>query len=381
MVIPKKELKRVWAGLKRVVGKRSTLPVLNHVLVEEKDGKVTFAVTDLEQYLIGTVQSESTGNCRFLVPADEIKELVKGKAVGAISFEPKFDNLLRIVLPVGGQDISREVGTCGIADWPFPAKAIPVSPADIGALIYAYRETAKFASTDTGRWALHGVFLDKENKVAVGTDGRCLLRMALSGVQLEQDVIMPLNKVLDSDLLKGDGEAGFSIEEGIDFQTLRIVNTDWDYRARCIDAKYPNYCQVIPEFDTLEHAIHIAAADLPLLREACSQFPDDDEHGVVLYADAKGVVLLHVASTVTHIKLPNSTATITVPVVMESMNRQFLLCGLGVGFDTIHIRRRDGSGMRAIRFSGHGDDCYVMMPLRELDNEKVIQYMAQVGRD
>ena len=74
IALPIAELKPALTGLGKIVSKRCTLPVLNHLKIERtKDGWTAITATDLDHYV--TVRLEQPGDgepLSLLVPYDEL---------------------------------------------------------------------------------------------------------------------------------------------------------------------------------------------------------------------------------------------------------------------------------------------------------------------
>ncbi len=76
--LPVSELKTALTGLGKVIGRRTTLPVLSQVrITQDKDGQVSLQGTDLDSFVTyRTLNVQGGEPVEFLVPMDQLAKTV-----------------------------------------------------------------------------------------------------------------------------------------------------------------------------------------------------------------------------------------------------------------------------------------------------------------
>ncbi|MBI2019639.1 DNA polymerase III subunit beta [Candidatus Daviesbacteria bacterium] len=152
----------------RSVGVRSTLPVLDNLLLAVEEGKLKIAATNLEIGVIKHVKVEAEESGEITVPAKTLVELVSGLGQNKITIQSTGE-----LLTVQSGKLKATVN--GIAASEFPA--IPLS-SETGVILskeaYLASSQILFASAvDEGRPVLTGILTDISDKKLdfVATDG------------------------------------------------------------------------------------------------------------------------------------------------------------------------------------------------------------------
>ncbi len=241
LLIPRHELKSAIQGLSRVVSRKSTLPVLQHVRIAVEDGKATGSVTDLDSSLTCRFQDASCdGTGVMLVPFSELQPLTKGRDADPVEIATT-DGLMTITNTVAGQAIARTVPSLDPKEWPVLPGEVPVASVD-SSFLTQIRRAASFVSTDETRYVLTGVYLDigKDGDYLVATDGRRLTALNSPKLPIAESCIVPPTKFITWNKLTGETTLGHASG------WFRLVTDNWDYRVRTIEGTYPNWRQVVP---------------------------------------------------------------------------------------------------------------------------------------
>ncbi len=243
------ELKSGLQHVINVIPSKTTLPILNHVLIEASGGRLTLSATDLEvslrTHVDVTIEEEGSTTIQGRLLYDVVREIPD------VPISLKTDDNKRIIM-----SYSRGRYTF-FGENP---KEFPQRPAiDVEHEIVI--EKKKFSrnldktifavSNDELRAALMGVLLQiRENEYrAVATDGHRLVRIIDKGFITDEaidDVIVPVKALnLLQKNLEGDGNIKIS------FGSNHVV-FDLDkasISASLIEGKYPDYEKVIPVND------------------------------------------------------------------------------------------------------------------------------------
>lgn len=179
----------VLQAVARSVGVRSTLPVLDNILLSVEDKKLKLAATNLEIGVIKLVPVAMVNPGEITVPAKTIVELVSGLGAIKIEFETEGE-----ILAISSGNLKAKVNGISAAEFP----AIPLSSEKgLSFPKEAFLSTAQilFASAvDEGRPVLTGVLTE-------ATDGK-LEFVATDGFRLaHRTIILPKGHVSFTSLI------------------------------------------------------------------------------------------------------------------------------------------------------------------------------------
>jgi DNA polymerase-3 subunit beta len=236
-----------------IVEKRHTLPILSNVLLEKKDGKLTFLATDIEiQITTSTEVTEGDGDGAMTVSARKFQDILRSLPDGCeitLSLEDK-----RLQVKAGKSRFN--LLTLPAEDFPRMAmsKTEEIEPRKIELPQKAFRNLlaqTQFAMAQQDvRYYLNGLLLLVEGGElrAVATDGHRLAYACMTlgeGVSLEkQEFILPRKTVLELSRLLADSDDPVHVEmtsNQIRFQFGNVVLV-----SKLIDGKFPDYERVIP---------------------------------------------------------------------------------------------------------------------------------------
>jgi len=284
MTVRTAELTRALYRVQGVADKKSTMPILAHVLLEAtSDNRLTVSATDLDVGIAGTYAAEVKIPGAVAVHARQLFDIVKSLPGESISFERQ-DNFW-VELASG----SSRFRLVGMAPDEFPAlpaygdvKTFKLPAATLTEMI---DQTIFCVSTDDNRHNLSGVFCtrpDESTLRMVSTDGH---RLALSERQLASEmpagegVIVPrkgfqeLRRVIADSAEKLDEvELGFSQNSGL-LRAGAVTLT-----TRLVEGQFPDYEQVIPREATKR--VRIPRAPLAEALKRVSLLSQARGHGV-----------------------------------------------------------------------------------------------------
>jgi len=236
-------------GLRRVlsvVSARTTLPVLNNVLLEADGEKLTLTTTDLEVCIRTTVPAAVAQAGATTLPAKKFAQIIGALPDGDITLDSDEGQLTSIacqksffrIVGLDEKEFPREADFA--EDWAFSMAGIELKKA-LSKVSYA-------SSTDETRHVLNGILLSLRGGLLTiaGTDGRrlALVEKSLDGDSFpEGDVILPpklvgeLERIIDDqadvNVKLSEARAGFSMPDAL-------------ITSKLVEGTYPNYRQVIP---------------------------------------------------------------------------------------------------------------------------------------
>lgn len=265
LTITKEALNQVLSITQSFVAKKTTMPILNNIMLSASDGKLRVSATDLEITAIasGVAQVRKSGSTT--VSARIFSDLVRELPNGDVTIRLLDGERLEITAK------SAKFRMVGISADEFPS--LPGMNFNPKARIAAKQlsemigRTLYAVSQDETRLNLVGVCFEMESGKGkkdrslrlIATDGHRLgmVTRPVSGLELEERIIVPrkglaeIKRILDAE----DGaDVGFEVREGY----LVIEAPSSKISVHLIDGEFPDYNQVIPKGKTSQGIISSA---------------------------------------------------------------------------------------------------------------------------
>jgi DNA polymerase III subunit beta len=250
------ELARALGRSQGIVEKKSTMPILSHVLLEAKKGQLVVSATDLDL----AVSSEHEQGCEILkegslaVSARHLYEIVRALPEQQVTLKKAHNNYLEL------KSGPSEFRIVGLPAEDFPAlprfEKVPFADVEAADLLDMVERTFFAISNDETRYNLNGVFFEPSAEVLrlVATDGHRLSlveRNTGATFGLKKGVILPKKGL--QELRKLLSEAAESGEEKPETKLGFVENSAIVRRPgvilsmRLIEGLFPDYRQVIPK--------------------------------------------------------------------------------------------------------------------------------------
>lgn len=311
----------------KIVGSRSTLPVLSNVLLATDANRLKLSSTNLEIGIntwIGA-KVEETGS--LTIPARLFSDYVSSLGEGNILLDQE-----KQTLSVKNQQTESHIN--GIEAKEFPSipsfKKTAALKIEANQLKGALAQVVGAASFDDTRPILNGVYFmsEKTTLVVAATDSYRLAEKTLTLAKAPKEqlkIIVPARTA--QELLRMlDTESG-DVELVSEENQVMFRFGDTELISRLIDGEYPNYQQLIPE-DVLT-TIEIPTKELQNNTKLAALFARESGGSVTLSADAKGQKLELKA---TASQVGDSTSSIAVKITGEdavvALNSRYLLDAL-----------------------------------------------------
>ncbi len=274
--------------------RRATMPVLSHVLLTLKNGKIEISSTDLETTMSTWCEAEVEEEGSLAIPARKLYEIVKELPGGQIEVEEIGNHWVEI------RSTSANFKIAGL-----PSEDFPIVPELDSANLFSVEsfliedmisKTIFAVSPDELRRNLAGIYFEQSSDKSlrlVATDGHRLSlveKKVDGGVKFDKGFVVPkkgvaeLRKVLRlSETVKiGVGE-NFFMAEG---ENIVLI-------ARLIDADFPDYKQVTPEVTKV--TIKIAKEELLSALKRVSILSSEKTRSVKLNIEKGTITLVSVS--------------------------------------------------------------------------------------
>lgn len=260
----------------KVMGSKNSMPILDCILFDVKDGNITITASDSEKYYITSVPTiEQDGEARFCIPAKTIIDSIKELAEQPLSISLNTDTMKVTGTHNNG---SFSVMALDAAPYPMPKSVSDgatrlTMPSEV--LLNGINRCLFATANDEIRLVMNGVYVDITPNYIIfaGTDGRKLVRNTNHTVKsgLTAGFILPKKvcAILKTVLNKDEEE----IEILFDADKATIKSVDMTMHFRLIEGRYPNYNAVIPQSNPYKASVDRLALASALKRVAvfCNQ--------------------------------------------------------------------------------------------------------------
>ena len=233
-----------------VINSKNSLPILDCVLMEVKEGILSLTASDSESTLTTSLPVNDTdGNGRFAVSARKFIDSLKEIPEQPLTFEVDTNNFNIAIYYLNGK--YSLVGQ-NADDFPL-APALRANPIHISmaskVLVNGINRTLFATAEDELRPVMNGVYMDMTpaDITFVASDGHRLVRDKSTAAHANTNAAFILPKkpsnIWKTLLTKGEDEVI------IDFDEKNAVITASEYKMVCrlIEGRYPNYNSVIPQ--------------------------------------------------------------------------------------------------------------------------------------
>lgn len=280
----------VLQSVARSTGVRSTLPVLDNVLLSVDGKKLKIAATNLEIGVIKYLGVEVEESGEITIPAKTLVELISGLGQNKISLESKGE-----ILTIQSGKFKATINGIGAAEFP----AIPLSSSlGISLPKEAFLTSAQIlfaAATDDGRPVLTGILTDiSDNKLDfVATDG---FRLAHRRLELSKGAV-PFKSLIPKKtfeevlrLISEEQEieeVGISISENQNQIVFNLAGAQ--ISSRLIEGQFPVWSKIIPQ--TIVARVAVAKEELLKAIKLAAVFAKN-EANIVILSTKKGILKL-----------------------------------------------------------------------------------------
>lgn len=247
--IEREEMQRVLQSIQGIVDKKTTMPILSHLLLKV-DKTASIVATDLDIALRRPINVEVKRKGSLCIPAKKLMEIVR-EVEDALLLESQENNWLIVT---SGQSTFKLMG--------LPEEEYPSLPdvskteefsIDAGTLKAMIEKTIYAAGESDTRYTLNGLlmhFMPKKRGVElnmVGTDGHrlSLITREVKGKSSEEKKLI-LPKKAASELRRILEETSEDINICLDKNHIFFVIGEIIFTSRLIEGTYPSYEQVIP---------------------------------------------------------------------------------------------------------------------------------------
>ncbi len=288
--VKKWDLLRELSLTQGVVERKTTIPILSHLLCEAKGNQVSLTATDLELSIQTSCPAKSKKDGAGTIPAKKLLELVRLLPEGEIRFRLLENHWIQITSE------KKNYKLVGMARENFPAvPGFPPHLVTIPARILSslIAKTAFAISMEESRYTLNGalLILKPETIAMVATDGH---RLALAetdhkfaGLSGEQRTLVPKKAMLEIQRLADEAGENEEIEFARDESHLFFRSGQRTLVSRILTGQFPNYEAVLPKDNNKQIVLERGEFSDAVRRVA--QLADQRSHAVKVTIGPEGV--------------------------------------------------------------------------------------------
>ena len=369
------ELKTALTGLSKVISRRTTLPVLDHLRVtRDAEGAVTLQATDLDTTVTYRVTEPNAGSpCDFLVPFEPLNKLVKG-GKEPVQLSVVGHDQVRIKTHVGSSPMEQTLNSLPVTEYPPVPQVLGKGIVLDATFRDCLRQALDCCSEDYTRHILQHVCVDtrhQEGHYLAASDGRHLFCANSFQFDLKTPVLIPDQPFLHWSKFLEDGTGELRIKPKANDQDtgpwVLLQSGPWTFVSKSSADEFPIWKNALPAQNSRRTRVQLDRSAVETLLAGLPRLPghDDPNRPATLEIEGNALVVKAKARdakdwtslTVDGVQIIGRDVSITV-------NRDYLLKALRFGLTTFEIE--DGrSPLDCIA----GGRRLVVMPIRTVEAE------------
>jgi DNA polymerase-3 subunit beta len=258
--ILQENLNKGFSLVSRTIGAKTTLPILNNILITGEEGKLKLTTTNLETGINLWLPAKKEKEGKFTIPAKDITEFVASLPAGKISLEQKQEKL-QIILGTykavfNGTSAAEFPEVPSLRDKKTSSKISKKFEIGRKKFVEMVNHVCFSAAIDETRPVLSGVRLSSNDKnlQLVATDGYRLslkkiklgAKTNISTLIIPARTLMEVMKVAEAEGEEGEGEK-VQIAVVEEFNQVIFAFNNTEVVARLIEGEFPDFKKIIPE--------------------------------------------------------------------------------------------------------------------------------------
>lgn len=284
------ELKEQLQIINGAIGSNPVLPILEDFLFRVEDNTLTIVATDLETFVTAelTVNAEENGN--VAIPAKILVETLKQLPTQPITFSVDLETFAITINSAFGQyELAGEDGN----DYPRLPEPDAVESVDIPAvlLLEGINKTLFATSSDDLRPAMTGVLLqfDSNGVNFVATDAHKLVKYTFTEISPASSASLILPKKALNLLKNALADSVASVRIAYSKSNAFFYFDNQVVICRLIDARYPDYAQVIPKENP--NVMNVVRQDFLNSLKRIANYANKTTNQVKLHITEKGLTI------------------------------------------------------------------------------------------
>lgn len=372
--VPKKNISPVLSRAASIAPAKSSLPLIECVLIDPLENSIRICATDLETGYLTIVdgiewpESFPGVELGFCIPAKKLHECVKNIPVDTVFFD-----LAGSSLTVSGGTVSYELATLPVDEFPaMPEEGGELVEVD-GAKFRGLLSSVSYAqATDETKFNISGVNIRLEENetgdiflIGGATDGhRCVIdciefdKVIIAQGDILKGIIIPSKSVQALKKITADGVITLSVSKN----TLMVATAAEKIFCRLVDGEFPDLMRVIPATSPIK--IEVSREALIYALERCRILTEGDHRKTNLKFTPESIIITSSLPVYGHAS--DHVSATGCPEDLEiSFNSGYLLDALNnLDCDMVDLGLKDGVTPIRLNPAGTDDPTAVVMPMR-----------------
>lgn len=358
--VTQENLNKALSNVARVASGRTTLPILNNVLLKTEDNRLKISATNLDIAISQHVGTKIKHEGSLTVPARLFQDFINNLPKTTIALKQE-DHKLSVVADQYASTINGTVAD----EYPVMPRISDGQSFSLPAaeLKKALSQVIFAASNDEARPVLTGVYLHTVDGVLyiAATDSYRLAEKKLTKIKPELSMLIPNTAM--HDLLRIINDEDGDVTVTYDEQQVQFNVADVELIARLIDGTYPDYKKLIPSsFTTIAS---VPKSELITITKISGLFSRENAGSITVAVseEDESLSVMSIASQVGENKASSKgkvkgDGSIT-------LNSRYLLDGLqALGGDTVDFCFNGKLEPIIIKSSDKPNYVHVIMPLK-----------------
>ena len=344
--LPVAEWKTALTGLAKVISKRTSLPVLEHLRVTRTvAGAVTLQATDLDVTCTYQAAQPNAGEpCDFLVPFAPLNQAVKGSKE-TVQLIAETDGPVRLRTFIGASPMEQSFARLPVDEFP-PAPVVTGRPVPLDEVFRdSLRQALDCCGEDYTRHLLHHVCVDTrypEGHYLAATNGQHLFCANSFQFDLKEPVLIPDQPFLRWTKFMEDGVIELSVKPKgkIEGPWVQLKSGPWTFISKSCGDEFPTWKNAVPAPNSGRTRIQLDGGAVATLLAGVPRLPGGDALNRPVTLEIAGSTLVVKAKAK---DAPDWTcltvagASSTGKPVNITLNRDYLLKALRFGLTTVEI--------------------------------------------
>ncbi|MFA5166564.1 MAG: DNA polymerase III subunit beta [Candidatus Paceibacterota bacterium] len=353
-MIETEKLKSAISTLYRIVPARTSMPILQNIAFQSRNGRLELTATDIEKSL--TLYLNATEEYNFCVPAKTLNELLS--VISAPEIEIKQEDGKIIVNRKPGKTT---IKTMDVAEFPLTdIQAHNIVDIDAETISYSLQKCLVSTSEDKSKSVLNGILIKSTNGKLIITSAdsfRATYTELLFGLP-DFEVIIPKEAAQILLSVLKNGKAKMAINQN----SIAFYTEDFKFISQLISGNFPDVARLIPQ--SWETEIEI---EKTLLTRAVKS-------SLIFARDVANIIHFKIENNIITISgESNETGEDTTPIEKFQLNGKdiaefavngtYLLDGLSLVGDKVVIKLNTATAPIGIYLPGDSTLKHIMMPM------------------
>ena len=360
LIVTQENLSRALSTVGRIASSRTTLPVLNNILLKAENNRLLLAATNLEIAITEHIGAKISTEGSITIPARLLTDYVSNLPKNNVQLE-----LDGTKLHISTDNYKSTINGMPADEFPELPQINEATSVTISSEVFkkSVQQTILTVSHDETRPILTGVYTHTSDGelIFAATDGYRLSQKSLMKTEADFKVIVPAQAYQDA--IRVLPESCKEVELKVDTQQVRLLMDNIEITSRLIEGNFPDYRQLIPK----ETEVNFVAArdELSRITKVASLFARESGGSVTIKTDTHtGSMSIHSLAS----QLGENTSEITVNPSADgqiTLNSRYLIEALGV-CDSSEVSFGFSGKLAPCTLKPVGGDDYVhiIMPLK-----------------